>query len=259
MFLKTEDCDLFVASFGQGPRTFVAHGGWVGSGELWLPPFERLSRHWRTITYDHRGTGATVTRGKISFDALVADLFRVLDALEIRTCVLAGESSGALVVLEAALRQPERFSGLVLVDGRAESSNTAGAARFIQGCKTDFEATMGAFAKACVTDSNAEAEMRWARQIAMRSNGPAAVELMESMWTAQVAHRLGEIAQPTLLIHGRNDLITPVSASEDMAKAIPNARLVVIEDAGHVPVITRPDAVAAAIDDFFGREAPTPP
>ena len=189
MFLKGDDADLFVTSFGRGPRTIVAHGGWVGSGELWLQPFERLSKSWRTVTYDHRGTGATVNRSeKITFGLLVDDLFRVLDWLQIGECVLAGESSGVLVVLEAALRQPTRFTGLVLVDGRAASSNTAGAARFIAGCKTNFEATMDAFVRACVTEKDAEAELRWAKQIVMRSGGPAAVELMESMFAATRAH-----------------------------------------------------------------------
>lgn len=258
MFLRSDDADLFVTSFGAGPRTFVAHGGWVGSGELWLQPFEALSRSWRTVTYDHRGTGATVNRApRITFELLVTDLFRVLDALEIDRCVLAGESSGALVVLEAALRQPERFSGLVLVDGRPESSNTAGAARFIEGCKTDFEATMDAFVRACVTEQDAQAELRWARQIVLRSDGPAAVQLMESMWTARVAQRLEQIRQPTLLIHGRGDIITPVSASEEMARRIPDARLVIVEDAGHVPVITRPAQVVEAISAFFDRTATT--
>ncbi|HEX2544908.1 MAG TPA: alpha/beta hydrolase [Ramlibacter sp.] len=252
MFLKTADADFFVTSFGPGPRTFVAHGGWVGSGELWLQPFETLSRRWRTVTYDHRGTGATINRAeKITFDLLVDDLFRVLDALKIDSCVLAGESSGALVVLEAALRQPGRFEGLVLVDGRASASNTAGAARFIEGCRTDFPATMEAFVRACVTERDAQAELRWGKQIVMRSSGPEAIQLMEAMWTARVDERLGEIRQPTLLLHGRNDLITPAAMSEDMARRIPNAKLHVFEDAGHVPVITRPEQVAHAIETFF--------
>jgi len=76
MYLKTDDVSLFVQSFGEGPRTIVAQGGWVGSGELWLPVFEGLSKSWRTITYAHRGTGATTSRApRITFDLLVSDLF----------------------------------------------------------------------------------------------------------------------------------------------------------------------------------------
>lgn len=71
MFLKSDDADLFVTSFGSGPRTIVAHGGWVGSGELWQQPFEQLSRRWRTVTYDHLGTGATrfIEGCKANFEA----------------------------------------------------------------------------------------------------------------------------------------------------------------------------------------------
>lgn len=260
MFLKSSDADFFITAFGEGERTLVAHGGWVGSGELWLLPFEHLSRRWRTVTYDHRGTGATINRAPaITFDLLVDDLFRVLDKLEIDECVLAGESSGALVVLEAALRQPQRFQGLVLVGGRAASTNTAGAARFIDGCKTDFDATMDAFVQACITEQDAAAELRWARQIVSRSNGPEAVQLMEAMWTARVEDRLSRISQPTLLIHGRHDRITPVAMSEAMAASLPSAKLVVFEDAGHVPVITRPERVAREIESFFSTGRPMPP
>lgn len=254
MFLKSKDADFFITAMGQGKRTFVAHGGWVGSGELWLPPFEHLSQRWRTVTYDHRGTGATVNRASpITFELLVDDLFRILDEMKIDRCVLAGESSGALVVLEAALRQPDRFEGLVLVGGRASSSNTAGAARFIDGCKVDFDATMDAFVEACIPEQDADAEKRWSKQIVKRSNGTEAVQLMEAMWTARVEDRLEQIAQPTLLIHGRHDRITPVAMSEEMATRIPRFKLVVLEDAGHVPVITRAADVAREIEGFFER------
>ncbi|MES2751503.1 MAG: alpha/beta hydrolase [Pseudomonadota bacterium] len=252
MFLKFDDADLYVSSFGKGPATLIAHGGWVGSGELWLPPFERLSRSWRTVTYDHRGTGATVNRAPaITRELLVQDLFRVLDALSVERCVLAGESSGACVVLEAALRDPSRFTGLVIVDGRYSGGRTAGAARFIEGCKTDFPRTMELFVNACVPEEDCDAERRWGQQIVSRSDGPSAVQLMECLEDTDVERRLSEISLPTLIIHGSRDAITPVSSSETLAAKIPNSKLVVIEGAGHVPTVTRPAVVATAIEEFF--------
>jgi pimeloyl-ACP methyl ester carboxylesterase len=74
---------------------------------------------------------------------------------------------------------------------------------------------------------------------------------MEAMWAARVEERLDEIVQPTLLIHGRNDRITPMNMSEAMAARIPNAKLVIVEDAGHVPVITRGALIAREIDGYF--------
>jgi pimeloyl-ACP methyl ester carboxylesterase len=257
MFLKSDDADLFITSFGSGPRTIVAHGGWVGSGELWQQPFEQLSRRWRTVTYDHRGTGATVNRAAtITFDLMVNDLFRVLDALEIDTCVLAGESSGAFVVLEAALRQPERFNGLVLVDGRYQGGKSAGATRFIEGCKANFEATMEMFVNACTPEDNCDAERRWGKQIVMRSNGPSAVQLMECLEPVQLEDRLSQIQLPTLLIHGSRDIITPLASSQNLAQKLAYSKLVTIEGAGHVPTVTRPDEVVRAIEAFFAMDTP---
>jgi 3-oxoadipate enol-lactonase len=251
MFLKTEDADLFVTAFGPGPRAIVAHGGWVGSGELWVAPFEILSRTWRTVTYDHRGTGATINRApRITLDLLVSDLFRTLDALGIEECVLAGESSGACVVLEAVLQQPERFSGLVIVDGRYRA--TGGASVFAEGCRQDFPETMKKFTALCVTDEGKEAELAWALQITMRSSGPAALQLLDCTRDVELESRLAQVRQPTLVIHGSGDRIIPLTGSEVLAQKIPNATLVVIEGAGHVPTMTRPQEVAQAIESFFG-------
>lgn len=252
MFLKLDDAELFVSSFGKGPDTLVAHGGWVGSGELWYQPFEILSRSWRTITYDHRGTGATVNHAQTTtFELLVQDLFKVLDALSVDRCVLAAESSGACIALEAALRDPSQFKGLVIVDGRYYGGRTVGAARFMEGCRTDFPGTMELFINACIPEENCDAERRWGKQITHRSNGPSAIQLMECLEVVDVEPRLSTISLPTLIIHGRRDVICPLAAAENLAAKIPNSRLVVIEDAGHVPTITRPVDVAKAIEDFF--------
>ncbi len=252
MFLKLDDAELFVSSFGKGPNNLVAHGGWVGSGELWSQPFEILSRSWRTITYDHRGTGATVNHAQaITFELLVQDLFKVLDTLSVDRCVLAAESSGACIALEAALRDPSRFKGLVIVDGRYYGGRTVGAARFMEGCRTDFPGTMELFVNACIPEENCDAERRWAKQITHRSNGPHAIQLMECLEIVDVEPRLSTISLPTLIIHGRRDVITPMANAENLAAKIPNSKLVVIEDAGHVPTITRPVEVAKAIEDFF--------
>jgi pimeloyl-ACP methyl ester carboxylesterase len=256
MYLRRDDADLLVTAFGPGPRTLVAHGGWVGSGELWLPPFEYLSRTWRTVTYDHRGTGATVTRAPaITFEALVDDLFAVLDTLDIERCVLAGESSGAAVVLEAALRQPGRFEGLVIVAGRQNGALSPRIEAMLEGCRVDFAATMRAFVNACVPEPECAAERQWGQRIVMRSDAKSAIELMTCMKDVSLTSRLKEIAMPVLILHGARDVIRPLAEAHEMASQLSHARLVVADDAGHVPTITRPQWVASEIDAFFAGAA----
>ncbi|HET7410142.1 MAG TPA: alpha/beta fold hydrolase, partial [Paracoccaceae bacterium] len=62
---------------------------------------------------------------------------------------------------------------------------------------------------------------------------------------------LGRIACPTLVLCGRQDQPTPVDLHEEMAAGLPGARLVVIEDCGHLSTIERPEAVNAAMRDWL--------
>lgn len=252
MYLKSSDSEILVSSFGQGQRTILAHGGWVGSGELWTAPFESLSRSWRTATYDHRGTGGTRSSApEITFDLLVSDLFRVLDALKIDTCVLAAESMGAMVAFEAALRKPDRFTGMVIVDGRYAGGRTPARDRLIAGCKADFSATMDAFVDACVPEPGCDAERAWAKLIAKRSNATAAVQMLECVEHVELESRLHSLKIPTLVLHGSMDVITPLASAERLLELIPHAKLAVADGAGHIPTVTRPEWVAATIDAFF--------
>lgn len=64
---------------------------------------------------------------------------------------------------------------------------------------------------------------------------------------------LQQIEPPILVIHGALDVLptSPLSAAEELAGEIPNAELMVLTDAGHVPTLSRPDEVAQAIDRFI--------
>lgn len=252
MFLELADATLMVSAFGNGPRTIVAHGGWVGSGELWLPPFETMSKTWRTVTFDHRGTGASQSRAHaITFDQLVADLFAILDRLDIECCVLAGESAGAAVALAAAQKQPTRFDGLVLVSPHYGGEANAQTMQLLEGCKTNFNATMDAFVDACVPELDCQAERAWGRKIVKRSTAKDAIELLACMRDVDVASKLREMTVRTLILHGDRDVIRPVESSQALAKLIPNAKICIAQGVGHVPTVTRPHWVAREIEEHF--------
>lgn len=255
MFISHDGAELYTVAFGAGPRTVVGLGGWAGSWELWAEPFSTLSRTWRTVAYDHRGAGATLAAPEsITVKAMVADLFAVLDALSIERCVLAAESAGAAIALLAALEQPHRFQGLVLVDGLYHRTAPTGPDPFVLGLQTDFDATIAAFVDACLTEADGPAVRRWGRQILGRSSPAAAMRLYESLYGLDLRPDVGRIAQPTLLIHGGADRIVSLDASEWLAGQIPHSRLHVVRGAGHVPTITHGEEVANAIDRYFEEE-----
>lgn len=252
MFIRHSDAEFFTVSFGAGPRTILALGGWTGSWELWAGPFEHLSKTWRAVAYDHRGAGATVAPVEsISLETMAADVFAVMDALAIERCVLAGESAGAAVVLQAALMEPQRFNGLVLVDGLYHRPTPQGPDPFVLGLQSDYEATVGWFVDACVPEPDCAAVRRWGRQILARASQDAAVRLYQCMDGIDLRPQLSHIVQPTLVIHGELDAIVSLDESQWLASQIPHSRLNIFAETGHVPTVTRPAAVAAAIDEYF--------
>ena len=252
MYISRPDAQLFAVAFGNSPRTLLGLGGWVGSWELWLEPFTLLSNSWRTIAYDHRGTGATIAPPEsITLPTMVEDLFAVLDAFGVAECVLAAESAGAAIALQAALQQPARFRGLVIVDGMYHRERPVGADRFVAALKAHFHETLEQFVDACVPEPNSEAIRHWGRQIVRRSSPEAAVRLYECLYDIDLRPQLPQITQPSLVIHGENDQIVPVSAAEWLATQLPNSQLMVLPASGHVPTVTQPRTVADAIEQFF--------
>jgi pimeloyl-ACP methyl ester carboxylesterase len=249
MFVPAGGHLLNTVEFGTGPDTFVAHGGWVGSWELWQQPFQLMQDRWRCIGYDHRGSGAsTAPASAITPEALVDDLFTVLDSFGVERCVVAGESLGALTCVMAVLRDPSRFTGLVLVDGGARAVKMDNP--LIAGSRSNFPGTVHAFVDRCIPEPNSEHLRRWGRQILLRAEPEAAARLLEAYAEADVAPDCSAIRVPTLIIHGELDAIIPLAVAATTALAIPDSKLVVIPGAGHVPTMTRPGEVVAAINDW---------
>src|SRR4051794_10767394 len=211
-----------------------------------------MPRRWRCIGFDHRGSGASSFPPEtISPTALVDDLFRVLDHFEVKTCVLAGESLGALTCLLAVLREPSRFDGLVLVDGAPAASKDA-MEPLVNGSRSDYPATVRAFVEACIPEPDSDHIKRWARQILLRADPEAAARIFESHYEENAAADITQVGVPSLVIHGEADAIIPVDLGRAVAAAIPAAELVVLPGAGHVPTLTRAEAVVTEIERWAG-------
>jgi pimeloyl-ACP methyl ester carboxylesterase len=251
MFLDLDGVRLHAVSFGVGPRTVVATGGWTGSWELWEEPFELLSAAgWRCVAYDHRGSGESpVAPELITVAAMADDVVAVMDALGIDDCLLAGESMGGTIAQLAVERHPGRFTGLVLV-APAPTSYSEGRAQFAAGCRADYPATVRGFVDACLPEPDSEHVHRWARDILLRAEPEQAARLIE-MWREPTVLDPARIAVPTLIVHGTADAIVPVAHSRELVGLLPDAELVELEGVGHVPTMTRSREVADAIARRF--------
>lgn len=258
MFLDIDGNKVFSLSFGSAPRTFLAHSGWIGNFEDWIATLAPLSETWRAVVYDHRGAGETVVPPEnISPESLIDDVFRVMDVMKIDRCVLGGFSRGTVTVMRAVLRHPERFSGLVLMNGAGEvRSPTLPITPRVppsQWPGADFNARLRWFAERCTPEPNSEHIRRWAQNILARSTAEVAdkIMVMEAVEQINWPSRLAELTIPTLIVHGDQDPFYQTETMLYLHSLIPSSRLHIIKGAGHLPAMTRPNEIANLINEYF--------
>jgi len=260
MFLDIDGNRVFTLDFGSGPKTLLAHSGWVGNFEDWICTLAPISKHWRTVIYDHRGTGETVVPvERITADALVDDVFRVMDALDIDRCILAGFSRGTFTAIQAALRDPSRFDGLILMNGYGgvvdPSIPMPPAVPLNKWPGATHSDRLRWFVDGCTPEPDSEHIRRWAMNILSRATPEAAERILDAIQGRQAdwPSILSVLKLPALVIHGRLDPRVTTAAMEYLESVLPDAQLAILDDAGHLPAMSQPARVAKLILDRFGR------
>jgi pimeloyl-ACP methyl ester carboxylesterase len=254
MFVHVGDDLVNTVSFGSGDRTIVGVGGWIGNWELWQQPFELLSETYRVIAYDHPGSGETfVPSGTLTFDHQVNTVFGVLDAYGVDRCILAGESMGGTAAVAAAIREPERFEALVLVDSKMWDFDDDSTRQFTSGLRSDHAKTMSFFVDLCIPEPNSDHFKRWLYRILMRPEAETAVALIEAMYDIDLRSSLPTLDLPALVINGEFDALpgNGVERAEETAALLSGARLHVVKGGGHVPTLTRPEEIASTMGAFI--------
>lgn len=242
-------------SFGAGPGTFVGVAGSFANWEIWAPTFERLSPRWRVVGLDHDGVGQTkVPASEITHERHLETLFSVLDAHEVERCVIAGDSNNATLAIEAVIEQPDRFDGLVIVNGHAWGFDHPDARRFVTGLRTHFDATLDFFVEVVFPEPDSDHLKAWLRDIIVRTGPEAAARIVEIYFGLDLRPRLSELDLPAMVVHGALDALTPDSMvdAQRLSDAL-GADLRLLDGAGHLPLLSRPDEVAALLDAFMER------
>ena len=245
MFLVDRDPLLRVLALGAGPPVVLV-SGWSASWEVWEPTLGELSRHARCIAPDTRATGWSAEgEGPITLGDLVDDVFRVLDSLDVERCVIAGQSLGGLVALHALCRHPSRFSGICLVSTplRLDERTTSAV---VYGALADYPATVRTFVQTALPEPDTEHLRPWAEELFLTTRPDAAVELFRAATGTPVPDVSG-LGVAAAIVHGTADVVVPVTAAHELADRLPGAQVSILEGAGHVPSITRPREIAAAV------------
>lgn len=236
-----------------------------GDRAIWRKQVAHWQPRYRLLPYDIRGQGHSgVTPAPYSMRGLAADALALLDAQRVEKTIFLGVSMGGMVALQSALLAPERVSALVLAD-------TAGG--FGPEAKGAWADRIASVARDGVAPLAEMMMGRWFTEDFRRRSAVEVAEVSAALARTPVEgylgacaairdfdlrERLGSIACPTLVLCGENDPSTPLPLSQELAAAIPGARLVVFPGANHLPNFEMPDRFNAAVDAFLAEAGLAP-
>jgi len=275
-----------LAVHAVGPKdapTLVFLHGFSLDLTAWHYQWKHFSETYRCVLYDQRGHGrsAAAAGGDHSIEAMGRDLKAVLDALDVPgPVVLIGHSMGGMAVLAFAAEFPEemrgRVAGVVL-------ANTA-AAELLKGMVSAVGARTGAVLLAALRRLGSDPvrvhrirARAFAKQadvaflIAMLTNfGPKAppsvvdhvvalaaatpVEVwtdgLRSLLEMDLSHALQHVTAPSLVLVGDRDRLTPPASALAIKRRLPDARMVVLQGAGHCMMLERSEQWNRVVEEF---------
>jgi len=286
--IPVDGTSLYARAIGQGRPVIVLHGGPDFDHAYLLPEMDRLADGVRLIYYDQRGRGRSAGNVRPEDVTLASDLDD-LDAVRrhfgLDAPVLLGHSWGAVLALEYALRHPARVSRLILMNPAPASAAGLAVLRtsYLEklGDEMDRQRAIMAgadyqagdpqavtaryrihFKPALTRPDDYERLMSRMQAAFVRQGNDGIVKaravedrLMRDTWEApgyDLLPRLRSLRIPALVITGADDFI-PVDVAERIAGALPEARLVTLENCGHFAYLECTGAVRSAVDDFFGQ------
>ncbi len=255
---------------GDGPPLLLVHGlGYCRAG--WGPAALLLAERFRVVRFDNRGVGdSDAPRGPYSVGSMTRDALAVLDAAGLDRAHVLGVSLGGLVAQTLAVAEPGRVDRLVLVGSTQGGIHSHGVPHASLRLMTEAaalerdELLRRLVANALSARTLAERPELVEEILAYRYRhpphlGPWLSQAAAGAWFGLVGrHHL--ITAPTLVLHGADDEVMDPRNGEVLAGGIPGARLVVVEDTGHLLFWEQPERFVAEVVGFCdGAEAAEPP
>ena len=233
---------------GAGPDVVLV-SGLGGAAGFWAPLVAALARRVRVIRFDQRGIGAS-TRGEaaLTIDRLAQDCLALLDAIGADRPILVGHSTGGVIGQSLARQAPGRLGGFVPSGSWLRPNRFMTALFAARRSLLDHDPAAYAAIGAILGHDPAWLKENWASFEAIVAQPPASpearrivrerIDALVAFDGAAYAARLGV---PTLVLGARDDMIVPSFLQQELAVAIPGARLAIAPDGGHFFPITRPD------------------
>jgi pimeloyl-ACP methyl ester carboxylesterase len=258
---------------GEGPPLVFVHG-LSGSWQNWLEQLPDLSRDHRCIAVDLPGFGeSAMPRDKITISGYGRWLNDLFDVLEIDGAAVVGNSMGGFIAAETAIKFPKRVERLVLVAAAGlsiEHQRNEPVLRGLELAETliEFGLAFGlARSRALMKRPRGRKALLWGVAAHPDDFSPALVSeqlkgtpkkgflpALDALSSYPIRDRLGDIGCPTLIVWGPKDRLVPVKDAHEFDELIPDSRLLIYDDTGHVPMLERPERFNADLRAFLSEQ-----
>ncbi len=251
---------LQVRQQGAGTPVLFVHG-FPLDHQMWNEQFSVLGRSFRLIAPDLRGFGgSSIASGTVRMEDYADDLANLLDAMAIREpIVICALSMGGYIAFQFALKYRAKLRGLVLCDTRSAADKPEAAAGRLKTADQVLAEGPTALADGMIPKLFGPAALKdqpeivaQTRQIILKTSREGIAAALRGMAERpDVTSALPNLDVPALLICGSEDVITPAKEMATVAAALPNARFVEIQGAGHMSPLEAPAEVNLALTEFL--------
>lgn len=254
-----EAAGLYYEEHGSGPPLILS-SGLGGSADYWKPNLRAMAAHFRTIVYDHRGTGRSdpTLPGVVTVDDFAVDILALMDALGVSKAHVVGHAAGGVAGLALALAHPERVAKLVVVNGWARPDPhflRCFAARLALLRDSGAEAYLSAqpiflYPATWISEHHAALEAELPHHLAAFPGCEALEKRIAALAKFDVAARLYRLTNPLLALAAKDDMLVPWTASEAF-EAAPNASVATMSWGGHACNVTDPGTFNLLVLDYL--------
>lgn len=240
--VKINNVELYYEEKGSGEVIVFTHGAsW--DHRQWKPQIDELAKKYKTITWDVRGHGkSSLPKGKVDSEDFVKDLIGLLEHLNIKKVHLCGLSMGGHISLQTAIRHPEVVKALVLIGTPFSNTYNWFEKIFVPINRWSsifipmrIMATIQANTLSKFNSSNKQYIKEAVTLIPLNHW----VRIWRAVSTMESGNDLDKIICPTLILQGDHDTMTERQQRE-MAKRIPQSKLVYIKNAHHATNLDNP-------------------
>jgi pimeloyl-ACP methyl ester carboxylesterase len=240
-------CWVNSSNFGAHEQSLIFIHGSGGDHSAWSHQYARLHKYYNILAIDLPGHGRSKGSGESDVGNYCLWVKKLLDSLPLKNIILVGHSLGAAITLQFALNYPQKIEGIVAVGGGMKMPVNPSLLEFL---KTNPVESIELICKFSVAKANREKFMA----PLMKNLAQARIDVLQGDLLAcdklDLTEELRKISLKVLVICGAEDKMTPPEFSRQITEGISGAKLCLIEGAGHMVMMERPEEFNEALNNF---------